>query len=201
MVTIIRTRFIQKTVFDFYKSLPEKFLTMPFDIFSASKTISNCRIISYQEFASMHNISVNDVMKYTESADGVTNYDPSTNRYIILYNDISVDGRMRFTIAHEVGHLLLGHLTMISSNTAAQNNLYGISDTVLEKEADLFASIVLCPFPVLKSIGVQKASEIKNLCGLSVQASLITAKQYLEWLNYHPKSAWENDVKKLFQNI
>lgn len=49
---------------------------------------------------------------------------------IILYRDGMSFGRRNFTIAHELGHLLLGHT---------------VSDSAVEREADLFAESLLIP--------------------------------------------------------
>lgn len=194
----IRERYIQQAVLNFYKDMPTNMLQLPFDILRAVSWIPKSLIFSYREFASMHNITVETVSRYAESEDGVTHYDKCSGGHIILYNDNKPRGRQRFTVGHEVGHVLLKHLLILSISTAAQNNFYGISDIVIEQEADLFSGIVLCPFPVLKNIGVNSPSQIQKICDISTQASLIKYEQYIEWSRYHRKTAWENDITKLF---
>lgn len=70
-------------------------------------------------------------------------------------------GRQRWTIAHELGHCMLGHLTCEKP------------DETQEKEADRFAAQLLAPLTVLHFCGVRSAGEIERLCGLSAQASKI----------------------------
>ena len=51
--------------------------------------------------------------------------------YLVLYNETSVPRRLNWTLAHEVGHILLGHI--------------GEEGAHLEREADAFAASLLCP--------------------------------------------------------
>ena len=55
--------------------------------------------------------------------------------YIVLYRCDGHPARLRFTLAHELGHRLLGHTGV---------------DPAEEREADCFASHLLCPEPVLR---------------------------------------------------
>lgn len=57
------------------------------------------------------------------------------NRYGIIYNANKPINRIKFTIAHELGHILLGHLDF-AKNTPDMNK---------ELEADTFASNLLAP--------------------------------------------------------
>lgn len=195
----IREDFIKKTVLNFYKSLPSDLISLPFDILSSAQHIPRCKTISYQDFAAPRNLPISEMIRYAESEDGATKYHISWNAHIILYNEDRNVARTRFTIAHEIGHVLLGHLPTIAVNKVAKNNLYDIKYPIIEQEADIFASMVLCPFPILRTLGIQTAPEIKNICDLSIQASLIKTEQYIDWIKIHRKTAWENDIKCLFR--
>lgn len=56
--------------------------------------------------------------------------------------------RNRFTIAHEIGHLILGHVC--NTNSSSKTN---------EKEADLFASYLLMPKSFLKKDFLTNSSQ------------------------------------------
>ena len=79
-------------------------------------------------------------------------------QYFIFYNDSIKIGSQRFTIAHEIGHIVLEHF--LSSDA-----------TTREKEANLFASRLLMPLNVLNECKVQSKKEIEMLCGVSFTAA------------------------------
>lgn len=88
-------------------------------------------------------------------------------QYLILYNDSHNEARMRWTIAHELGHIMLDHVTQ--------------NDTVLERmeaEANYFALQLLAPLAVLDAMDAKSASEIQALCGLSHQAAELRRRDF-----------------------
>lgn len=76
------------------------------------------------------------------------------NMYI-LYNDGVSDERKRFTIAHELGHIIMRHS--------------GFPED--ESSANVFASRLLMPACVLYECGVQTEEEIMQMCGVSYTAA------------------------------
>lgn len=199
MKKINRHHFIQRRVLNFYQNLDKDLIVLPFDIKKAIQTIKNVKLLTYKEFSDLNKVSINEVVNYAESEDGSTHFDKKFNRYIILYNDEVINGRQRFTMAHELGHINLRHFKMMTQQKASYHSI-GMSDKIIEREADWFASMVLCPFPVLRKIGVQTPKEIQEVCDISTQASIIKHEQYSEWCEFHIKSSWENDIIKLFSN-
>lgn len=103
--------------------------------------------------------------------------------YKIIYNPfIKSRERKRFTIAHEIGHIVLGHFRndkLILSRGALSDEEYD----VIEKEADFFAAEMLMPIPVVKKMGLQKAEEIQEVFRVSKQAALNREKD-LKWWGY-----------------
>lgn len=81
------------------------------------------------------------------------------NKYMIFYNDSISISSQRFTIAHEIGHIYLGHF--VYSNPI-----------VREIEANIFASMLLMPISVLEECNVCSVEEIKFTCGVSHKAAL-----------------------------
>lgn len=66
------------------------------------------------------------------------------NEGVILVASERPEGRKRFTCAHEIGHHVLGHGTVIDEIIESG------SDKEIEREADFFASMLLMPSSVVK---------------------------------------------------
>ena len=96
---------------------------------------------------------------------------------VILISADRPEGRKRFTCAHEIGHHILGHGTVIDEIIETG------SDKKIEKEADFFAGMLLMPssavLRVSKDLGVdfdllepQEAYMLSKYFGLSFTAFL-----------------------------
>ena len=81
----------------------------------------------------------------------------------------------------------------------AENGFVNITDKQYEMEADYFAASLLAPFPLFKILSIKSALDIQNTFGLSAEASLYRFKQYLNWQTTKVKSAWENDMIKVYK--
>ena len=79
--------------------------------------------------------------------------------------------RQRFTIAHELGHILLGHLGL----DGLVNREPAPGDNEIEREANVFASRILAPACVLWALDVRSPEEIAALCRISRQAAAFRA--------------------------
>ncbi len=95
--------------------------------------------------------------------------------FIILYRDGLNSHFSRFTIAHELGHIFLGHLLPPVNGLPCTilNRGPGPNDDPLEHEANVFASRLLAPSCVLWGVGAHCASEISSLCDISMTAAKI----------------------------
>lgn len=78
--------------------------------------------------------------------------------------------RRRWTMAHEISHILLGHVS---------TEVKGM-DEGCERSADRFAAELLAPLPVLHFCCVSSAEELGRLCGISRQAAEIRFRQLTE---------------------
>ncbi len=133
------------------------------------------------------------VIKYSEAPNVPKEGDGFSavisKRAYIFYNDGAIPQRQRFTIAHEIGHILLNH-----NETEVEDK---------EAEADVFASRLLMPACILKECKVQTEEDIMLLCDVSKAAAEIRLKR-LKVLTernkfyLHPS---ERKVKKRFDKF
>ena len=96
------------------------------------------------------------------------------NEFSIVVNDNESVQRIRFTIAHELGHYLLGHL---GSDITDLNREYSRIKPVQETEADMFAARLLAPACVLWGINAQTTEQIASVCNISREAAAIRAER------------------------
>ncbi|MCJ7967718.1 MAG: ImmA/IrrE family metallo-endopeptidase [Lactococcus lactis] len=113
-------------------------------------------IQTYTQFAKDCHLTIQDIIFMCASEDGCT-IKRSDGTYLLLYNDlIKSKGRIRYTLAHELGHYILKHHS--KSNIAKisrgnfLNNLDKKNYDLLEKEANYFAKRLLVPLPILNKI-------------------------------------------------
>lgn len=90
------------------------------------------------------------------------------NGWQIVYQDSENRGRTRFTIAHELGHILLGH-----ELSDSRGHFRTASDRrePAEKQADEFAARLLAPACVLWALELYEPSEIMRVCDISAEAA------------------------------
>lgn len=196
---MIRKIYINNLVLNLYSQLPR--IKYPLDLNEVLSLIPNCKLMSYQKFADINNCSVNDVITLCQSKSGCTHYDVETNRYLILVNlaETSNYGRRRWTIAHEIGHIVCGHHILSAVDKIAENSFAQINNQDYEIEADYFAVTLLSPLPLFKAFEIQSARDIQNTFSLSAEASDIRLKEYKIWLKNHRKTAWENDIVNMYR--
>lgn len=96
------------------------------------------------------------------------------NEFSVVVNDDECIQRIRFTIAHELGHYLLGHL---GSDIINLNREYKNIKPAQETEADMFAARLLAPACVLWGINAQTAEQIATVCSISHEAAAIRAER------------------------
>lgn len=86
---------------------------------------------------------------------------------IILVNRSDIPERQRFTAAHELGHIMLGHV----GKYKLVNREPSPNDNPIEQAANVFASRLLAPACVLWGCNIHTADEIAVNCKISRQAA------------------------------
>ncbi len=104
--------------------------------------------------------------------------------------------RQRFTAAHELGHILLGHV----GKYQLVNREPGPNDNPIEQAANVFAARILAPACVLWACNAFTTEAIADLCDISMQAAQFRAER-MELLRYRGRflsSPLEQQVFKQF---
>jgi hypothetical protein len=122
--------------------------------------------------------------------DGETRKRRGDNDYMVVYDDrIEILGRIRWMLAHELGHIFLGHFTQFDITELVrgdngENDICPLSDEeydVLEKEAHRFAATFLSTAIIIKQIVAVKISQgieaLRDICGLSEEFAIIRLGQ------------------------
>ncbi len=120
-------------------------------------------------------------------AEAKTVTTPQNDFFTVYDPDVMPYTRIRWTIAHEIGHIVLGHFHDFAidelKKSAAANG--GSPVHVLELEADIFAAELLQPMPILRAIGNLTVAQIQELCGVSKKAATNRKIDLAWWGNTH----------------
>lgn len=125
---------------------------------------TNIMLSTYSEYSKFSGKSLDYICeKVFNSKDGASAFDIKDNKCLIIYNDaIKNSMRIRFTIAHELGHVLLNHHTESSKNEA-----------FAEAEADLFAQNLLCHPLILKRAKIKDYEQVSKSFKISNHAAKV----------------------------
>lgn len=170
--------------------------TLPIDPFRICEHYPEIHIVSYTELKEKTPCSdpfdfdrrnaQNDFLatlmrrNTSDRIDGETHKYRGDKEYLVVYDDrIGSERRIRWTIAHELGHIFLGHFvdyTLTSFQRGASGEVrLGLTDEdygVLEVEAHYFASAFLSPSAVIRKINsCESAYGIMEICNISEDAA------------------------------
>lgn len=141
-------------------------------------------------------IKNSEVLELRDNEVGISLLDG--DNWYIIYDDTTTKGRIRFTIAHELGHIFLGHPI---THSAYHARTFESNKPEIETEADSFASRLLTPACVLWGLHVHTAEDIVNLCNVSYTAAKIRAErmQILYERNMFLRNPLEQQVFSQFE--
>lgn len=118
------------------------------------------------------------------------------NEWYIIVDDTMKIERIRFTIAHELGHIFLGHESLLHRTP---NSIF-IEKPEEETEADMFAARLLSPSCVLWGLNLHTPEEIAKICNISYQAASYRAKR-MEILYKRNMFLTSNLEKQVYSNF
>ncbi len=101
--------------------------------------------------------------------------DAYTLKGTVYYNDEKPIGRIHFSLAHEIGHIALGHKERTEE---------------YEKEADIFASYFLAPRIAIHYSRCKNHIQAAKLFGISIEAAQYAFDDYRRW---HRKAVYRMD--------
>ena len=182
----IRYKHIQTIINNVFISC--KLNSYPIDLFLLFKNYKNCRVISYSTHMKKFNLTEEETISYFGSDEGCTVYNPSKDRYIIFYNDLDsyfkIPERIRWTLAHELGHVLLEHHKLSDKTKIFRSTLSDDEYSWMESEANRFASLLLANPIILDKLNINSKTDIKKYCNISLEASRYRYESLLKWQKY-----------------
>lgn len=114
--------------------------------------------------------------KLDENEAGRCIYVNKTKKWYIIYDDSDPEGKCRLTIAHEFGHIFLGHELVYTD----LGRIFYKNKPKSETEADIFAARLLAPACVLWGLDVRTPDAISKLCVISNKPAELRAKRMSE---------------------
>lgn len=141
-------------------------------------------LIPYSKLIELNIPEYHDLMKRNLGFAELRN-----KKYYIYYSDNVEVEIQRFTIAHEMGHILLHHFKIYSETR--------------EQEANMFAARLLMPMCVLYECNVESIQEVAELCKVSVISAGFRFKR-LQMLKQRSKfytDKTEKIVKRKFKKF
>ena len=123
--------------------------------------LRRCRdtfLCTFEEAADALGLTSDELDRMSGGADACTfrEMHGGRERYVVCYRAGGNPARLNFTLAHELGHIVLRHR---DTGPAA------------EAEADCFASHLLCPEAVLRAAACRSAEVLAQLCYISRTAA------------------------------
>lgn len=150
----------------------------PYSIKKCAKHF-DIKITKYSSIMKKTGDTLKDVENSFNTKDGCIIYNAFNKKYQIVYNDFQMPERIKFTIAHELGHYFLNHLkderTKIHRHTLSDDEL-----DVLEKEANRFARDILAPPYLVREVRPLTPTEVTKYFHISHEFS----KNIINYLKY-----------------
>lgn len=168
---IIRTKTIklsEKRYNEIIEILADMFEDIGYKIFPID-VFELCRMlrITLVQYSSLPEECILNVKSL--SSDGFNLLNPETNTYLIFYNAEMPLDRIRFTVMHEIGHIMLGHK---------------IPSPVIEQEANFFAISALAPLGIIFKIEEKTPEQVSIICGISFECACNVLDKYHRTMIY-----------------
>ena len=140
---------------------------------------------TYSELAYVKNEPI-DVIAKSLPSDAFLYLDKKEWVYYLLLNDTKPKKRQIFTMAHEIGHIELGHFIEFDVSNLNDKQRY-----ILDVEANIFASNVLAPVNLIDFWNLKKPKDVAEKFNMSIRASQVRLanldkdRQHINAINYH----------------
>lgn len=137
-----------------------------------SKVLANLNIALYTYQNNYDEIADLGLAELTKTSDGFTVI--RRKQYVIFYDNTQLSARIRFTLAHELGHIILGSGFSETASRivyTTRNNEPNKKDNPEETAANMFAARLLAPSCVLHELKLFTVEEIMQYCSISKAAA------------------------------
>lgn len=156
------------------------------------------KLVAAANLAGIRVIRNSKVNELNKGERGASIYMPD-KQWLIVYDDTLPTDEARMVVAHELGHILLGHEYKYADYrfTSAGGKLKS------EREADMFAVRLLAPACILHEAKILDAKKIAEVCMIPQPIANARAKRMstLEARNMYYKSELERQVRDKFQKF
>lgn len=116
--------------------------------------------------------------------DGTSFFDPKQNTFIIYYDDSACLLRQRFTIMHEIGHIILNHRA---------------DSELAEIMANYFAAYGLAPAPLIDLYKCEDFVEVAETFGVSTECAMHRFAAFERWKTFSSHPPYERQLLCLFE--
>lgn len=151
--------------------------TLPVDPLAILRRCRGTQLCTYEQAAERLRMPEDELLRLCGDADAFTVRRERAS--LVCYRQGGHPARLNFTLAHELGHVLLGHQ---------------VNGPAEEAEADCFASHLLCPQPVVQGWPPER---IARTCYVSMAAAQRITQRPPLGLN--PLLA--DEVRRLMQDV
>lgn len=118
----------------------------------------------------------------TLSEDGFNGLEDGKD--VIYYNDSKIEGRIRFTIMHEIGHIIRKHKQF---------------SVLAETEANWFAAYSLCPPPIVDKLEITDYEDLISKFNITNDCAYNSMSRYIAWKKRNATLLdYEKDLIKQF---
>lgn len=127
---------IKELIGDIYEENSDLLSSIPIDVFQLARKMG-FRIIRASQVISMSHEKVIEFLEINKEKEvfGFSFFDRNKCEFVIYVDDVNAKiNKQRFSVAHEIGHITLGHIDKGIKN-----------EKEAEDEADYFAGYLLCP--------------------------------------------------------
>lgn len=111
----------------------------------------------------------------------------ANGQYAIIYNDSKSRYRYRFTIAHEIGHICLGHYSEDGSALWHEWLPDDPAYLAMELEANHFAVNLLAPLEAVDYFETFTPELIRRKFNVSLETATYRLEAYNRWKVYNPR--------------
>ena len=152
------------------------------NVFAIAEQLDNCRVYTYGQTNFLYGRPLEDLFAVSEYGFSIKN--KKTGCRIIYYNEKMPLACIRFTLAHEIGHAVLGHRDE--------------DDPSAEKEANCFARNLLCPVPVITALNLLFTKDYVSVFNVSADMARVAIEHHKSDAYYIDQSYAETIDSKIY---